>query len=580
MVVAGALLVRVQGMPEAATLTTSSIAQLSLADDAVYRSAFLAAEVGNWDRAFQLAEQAQNKLPFKVLSWMYLGDPRSGASFTMITAFLEANPTWPLADTLRRNAEDALAGESITGRTVQWFDKYPPRTGAGMVRFAQALRSAGREAEAATWAHKAWTTTAMPKDAETAVVAQWGKDFTQAENETRLDTLLWLGRPNEARRLVTKIPVGRRTLAEARIALATRAPGVDGLVARVPAEQAKEPAFLFDRIRWRRANNNIAGAIDLMATIPAQSAHEDPWWDERALLARKALESGRITDAYRIASQHGQTDRADTADAEWLAGWIALEFLREPKEALAHFTKMREQVRLPVSIARAAYWAGRAADKLQNTDAADGWYREAAKYVTTYYGQLALEKIGTPFFELPAIVAPTAEDAAAFLSRELVQVVIQLASLGEDERLRPFLIRLADQAATPVERALVADLAAKLDRTDLQVAAGKLAAQEGVLLADAAYPMLQPTATAGVELALVLGLVRQESEFFPTARSSAVAGISCINPSAPRGIRGASEVRARLADPGSRLQPAPRHVAPRRPARQLPRLLRAGARRL
>ncbi len=538
-VVAALVLARADAVPSAsaATITPQALSALSLADDAAYRTAFIAAEIGAWDRAIQLIATAENPLPAKVLTWMYLADPRSGASFSKIVAFMDANPKWPLADTLRRNAEDALAGETLSPRMLEWFGKNLPRTGAGMVRYAQALKATGRDAEALTWAKRAWTTAALPKDAETGVLAQWGKEFTQADNEQRLDSLLWLQRPNEAKRLVSKIPVGRRALAEARIALITRAPGVDGAVARVPFELTKDPGFVFDRARWRRQNGNIQGAIDLVAPVPAQTAHEDPWWDERAMLARRALESGRITDAYRIAAQHGQTDRADIAEAEWLAGWIALQFLNEPKDALAHFTRQRQQVRLPVSIARAAYWAGRAADKLQDTNAADAWYADAARFGTTYYGQLALEKSGRATLALPPMVVPTDDEATAFLGRELVQVTVLLAALGEDERLRPFLVRLADDAATPSERALVAELANRLDRTDLAVMAGKLAAQEGVLLADAAYPMLTLRSTAGVELALVLGLVRQESEFFATARSSAGAlGLMQLMPATARRV--------------------------------------------
>jgi len=528
---------------------TAGYAPLTILDDNTYRTAFLAAAVGAWGRAFQLAALAENKTPTKVLQWMFLADHDSGATFSEIAAFLADNPHWPLAETLRRNAEDALASEPLGPRSNQmalaWFEKYPPRTGAGMVRYAQALDANGRPGEAANWAKRAWTTMALPHAAERMLSQTWARQFTQADHEARLDALLWLGRPNEARKLVSRIPLHRRAVAEARIALATQAPGVDAAVAKVVGEQAKEPGFVYERVRWRRRNGNTQGAIDLLAPLPAQSAHEDPWWDERVVLARRALEAGRITDAYRIAAQHGQTDRADIAEAEWLAGWIALQFLKEPKDAYAHFQKQHAQVRLPVSIARAAYWLGRAAEKMGERVTADGWYERAARHPTTYYGQLAAERVRErPTIALPAQPLPTGDEVHTFYQRELVQVALFLAAIGEEDRLRPFLIRMAEDAATPSERALVSDLAARVGRTDLAVATAKLAGQEGVQLPASAYPML-PAAPrlADVEPALVLALVRQESEFYPMARSSAGAlGLMQLMPATARRVATAQKV--------------------------------------
>ncbi len=516
---------------------------LSPMDEAAYRTAFTLAKVQQWPKAFEAAQRSNNPLAAKVLTWAYVADPASGASFARIAEFVENNPAWPLADTLRRNAEQALAGEPPSARTLEWFAKYPPRSGGSMVRLALALQNAGRTTEAADWAKRAWTTAALPNEAEAAVLGQWGRQLTQADHEQRLDSLIWLGRPNEAKRLVPRIPLPRRAVAEARIALATQSPGVDGALSRVGATQMTDPGLVYERVRWRRRNGNTQGAIDLLAPMGPQLAHEDPWWDERVILARRALDSGRITDAYRIASAHGQTDRADIADAEWLSGWIALEFLNDPTAALDHFLKMHAQVRLPVSVARASYWSGRAAAKLGRTVEADGWFEKAASFATTYYGQLALERLGDAKLQLPAEPVPTGADAHAFLSGELAQAVLLLAQLEEHERVRPFLVRLADRAQTPEQAALVTALAERIGRADLAVATAKLAAQSGTLLAYAGYPVLSPPIMP-VEPALVLALVRQESEFHAGAKSHAGAlGLMQLMPATARSVALAQKVK-------------------------------------
>ena len=56
-----------------------------------------------------------------------------------------------------------------------------------------------------------------------------------------------------------------------------------------------------------------------------------------------------------MAAVHGQTERAQISEAEWLAGWIALSFLKDASSALGHFTRGHEVVRFPISVARMAY---------------------------------------------------------------------------------------------------------------------------------------------------------------------------------------------------------------------------------
>src|SRR5690606_28800455 len=104
---------------------------------------------------------------------------------------------------------------------------------------------------------------------------------------------------------------------------------------------------------------------------------------------------------YRLASTHRQTEGDDFAEAEWLTGWLALRFAKQPNTALGHFTGLYEAVRAPVDRARAAYWAGRSAAALGNPDLAEQWYRTAAAFPIAYYGQLAAEELGEAGRPLP-----------------------------------------------------------------------------------------------------------------------------------------------------------------------------------
>ena len=55
---------------------------------------------------------------------------------------------------------------------------------------------------------------------------------------------------------------------------------------------------------------------------------------------------------------------------------------------------MAQGVSNPISLARAGYWQGRAAEALGQNDEARAHYEAAAQYPTAYYGQIARARLG------------------------------------------------------------------------------------------------------------------------------------------------------------------------------------------
>lgn len=192
--------------------------------------------------------------------------------------------------------------------------------------------------------------------------------------------------------------------------------------------------------------------------------------------------------------------------------------------ALRHFTRMAERVSYPISLSRAAYWAGRAAEAKGDSVQARGFYQTAARESTTYYGQLAAEKVapGVPL-ALPVTLAPSPEARAAFERSSLVPVVRALYAVDRAEDARPFLHALLDQAEDDDTRGLAIALAQDSGQPYLAAALARQAALRGTLVVDAAFPVPALSWPQGPERALVLGLIRQESNFHPGAISSAGA---------------------------------------------------------
>ena len=500
---------------------------LSRHDQALYKKAFRAAENNKWANALGWAGKAQNLLPAKALHWAHYLKPRNQSKFSEIAAFLHANPNWPSIKILTRRAEEAMGLSHISNQTVlDWFTRHHPLTGPGQIRLAETMLAIGLKEEGNNWVKYAWVNNRFSRQQSKAIYRDHNQTLTQADHLARLDQLLWLGHRHSARRLYSLVPKGYRKLAEARESLMVQAPGVDGKIAAVPYALLSNTGLTYERLRWRRRKGLDQRAQEILLK-PRQELGPRPekWWTERHIQSRIALRKSNADLAYRLAAEHAQqAGGIPFAQAEWLSGWIALRYLKNANRALHHFVVLYQNVRYPVSLARAAYWAGRANTALGRHNDAAAWYKAAAQHPATYYGQLASQvTVDSGSWLIPREPSPTAAAIVNFKKRELIQLSHLLAELGQEKLLRPFLLYLAAIANNPSERTLVARLGAELGQPALAVRAAKISLRQGTFLARTGYPIIAALPPMEIEPALIHAVARQESEFNPRAISSASA---------------------------------------------------------
>ncbi len=510
----GFLVVCLAGLPAAAR------------DLAAARAAMDAVTDDRWAEAYAHARRSGDPLVGKLVFFYDTIRRTSEQTFSAVAAFMAANPHWPEPDRLQAQAERAMPPGLPPARVIAWFGGRPPVTGVGGVRLAEALKRNGDSAGARAALRRAWQDGRFSAAEEAAILADFAGYLTDDDHVRRLDRLLWEGRTSEAERMRARVDAGWRALADARIRLRRQSAGVDAAISAVPASLQSHPGLVYERVRWRRKKDRDAEARALLAAH-SDAAEPDRWWTERSILARRALADGLTREAYRIASGHRMTGGSEFAEAEFVAGWIALRFLNEPGKAAGHFQRLYDSVSYPISLARGAYWRGRAAEAMGESATATGWYRNAAAHSSTFYGQLAGLRLnpGQPM-TLPAAAAPTAAQTAAFERHELTGAVRLLAAVDQDHRLYTFILHLAGLDDAPGWKRLTGDLAVSLGRPDLGVFVAKDAYKTGNILVNLGYPELTASPLPGgarVERALALAVIRQESAFRMDAVSRAGA---------------------------------------------------------
>ena len=497
------------------------------------RTALAAAGAEDWAAATAAAE---GQVSDDIVEWLRL---RSGeGQLGEYEAFLQRRPDWPGLGLLREKGEAAVARSTSAERVLAWFNGGQPETVEGSFALIRAYTALGQTDAARTEAVRAWLALSFTAEQEAALLEAYPKALAQV-NETRLDRLLWDGEATEAARMLPRVGADWRKLAEARIALREESPGVDAKLKAVPAALSNNPGLAYERFIWRMRKDRYEEAATLIVDSSSSAetlGRPEDWAERRALLARRLLRDGDPRMAYRVAASHHLAGGSDYADLEFIAGFVALRHLGDAQAGLDHFRRLTAAVSTPISLARGAYWEGRALDQLGQTDAARAAFARAAQNHTAYYGLLAAERQGMPLD--PEILGRQQYpdwQTASFADSSVLQAAILLQQAGDRALAKRFLLHLAE-GLNAQELGQLGDMALSLDEPHFAVLIGKQAAERGIILPRVYYPVtdLVPDGLA-VSRALALSIARRESEFDPGVVSPAGArGLMQVMPETAR----------------------------------------------
>jgi soluble lytic murein transglycosylase len=490
-----------------------------------------AIRAGQWAEAERLASAYADPVAIKLITYFRLLAP-GAATADEISEFIAQSPDWPNLALLERRRQEAIAADPDLASTLAQCDRNALTMPQTMVRCAEALANAGRNAEAAEAARHAWVS-GIPE--ESGFLRRWSSAVGPDDHWERFQRLA--GRePAEAARLVPRLNPGHRAAAEALEALSRNAANAGTLVLALPAALRSDPAMVLDYARWLRRADRTADAFALWQRA-GETAQRDAapdqlarFWNERNLLARRLLREGEGAEAYALAAHHGQITPEQMIDAEFLAGFIALRRQSDPTAARSHFAALASLSKAAITQGRAYYWLGRAAAAAGQDPRPD--YQRAAAWPTTFYGQLASLALGDDAEALAHRITSlhdpgySRDQALAFTGREVVRAAALLVAWNDPHRARTFLQRMDELAPDPADRTLTARLALGVGLPDAAVSVARRMGRDGLTLPEAGWPIAAEPPKGTVDPSIALGLIRQESSF----------DIGAVSPSGARGL--------------------------------------------
>ncbi len=484
-------------------------------------------EKSNWKDAKKAARKARAKSIYDFIQWRHLLTTGNRATFTEYKQFIERVKNYPRIDRIRYLGEHKINSKNHTkNEIIQWFDKYPPLSGFGKMMLGDSLLSTNKE-KAINLIKEGFITADLSKNDLIFFRKKFKKYLNSSDYIKRADYLAWENKYWDLKRMLRYLPKDYQLLYRARQLLMSRSYGVDSAISNVPASLKKDAGLNYDRLKWRRKRGRVDSSLEILLSIKNNKDYmvrPDKWWVERSIIARSLIYKKRYEQAYKITSKHGLSEGAKLAEAEWMSGWIALSFLKDPILAKNHFTKFYNNVGYPISLSRGAYWLGKANLALNNKEEADKWFKEGSKYLTTYYGQLSHMRIyPNKTFELKESTQIDKNYAESFYKNKLVAIVHLLDEVKKDKYTKHILRFLANDNVSAGSEILAAKLATDISRFDFAIQVSKIASYQKRFHNKYNYPVISTPNKVGSrkipEQALILSIIRQESEFDISARS-------------------------------------------------------------
>jgi len=471
-----------------------------------------------WQNALKIAEKEKSDDLINLINWIRIFSPNDMKIKDLIDTY-EKYQNWPKINYSRVLIEKKINWEKEEPNYYNFLNKHKPISALGKIKLYNYNFDTEKEEKKII---KTWVNNSFSMKDEIYIKKKYKNIFNINISIKRLNNLIWNKKWSSAYRELKEINTDHKNLFKAKIKLARKEYGVDSAINKVSENLLSDEGLVYERIKWRR-KAKLKSSYDLLyqhLLNTDQIEFPKKWWTEIILHTRFLLNQKKYISAYDLLKNHKQTSSKNLSQAEWLLGWISLTHLSKTKQALRHFQIMEKNVNMPISIARANYWLGITEKKLNNIDIANQYFEKSAKYNTTYYGLLAEQILK----QKKSISLIDKESIKIFYNNNTIFNSLRiLSSANEKKYSTKFINGLFDIKLSEKEIDTILKIVIEEERPDLYIKICKKAVRiynryQGCLFP---YPnnIKLNEANKYIDTALILAIMKQESEFYIKAKS-------------------------------------------------------------
>jgi peptidoglycan lytic transglycosylase len=509
-------------------------------DQAAVKDAMDLARRGKTSDATDAEKKITDPAAQKLAEWFILRHSESSALFSRYLAFITDNPEWPGTTLMRRRAESRLWQEKSEAATVHAFTGNQPLTARGRFALARVLLDEGDRDGAQRLVREAYRSGELTERTESDVLDAFRDLLGRDDHMARMDQRIGAKDISGAMRAAKRAGDDAVAIVKACSAVKGGDDKASDKLDAVSADASRDLGYVLCRIQFLMRKERFVDAANLLRIAPKETMalqDTDEWWRVRRLLARKLLDMREYQTAYDV-TWDAAMPAADAyrADSQFMPGWIALRYLDDPKTARSYFARIDEGATNPITLARANYWRGRAAEALGDKGATRKYYEMAARYPTAYYGQLSRAKLGIEKIELRMPPQPQLASSPS-IADEVVRAADLLYAIGERDIVSAFAADLAEQSTDVAIMSALAEAIGRHNDAHAMLELGRAALGRGLPLEAYAFPTIGiPEHTQfgqPIDRSVIYSVARTESAFDQRDRSSAMAvGLMQVTPEA------------------------------------------------
>ena len=486
-----------------------------------YQDVFDQIKKQNWTMAIVLAEDYKNKNLTSYVKWLDFTRPGSHHSFDQLSKFYQKHKHWPKSKTILEKIEASINKKINSNKIIDWYEKNKPITSKGKIEYLEALISNGKIKEKKKNIKDIWINSNLTYKQQRYFIKKYSNFWNQEDNWKRFNRLMYEGKNVSARRTLNRISGDMRKLGEARLGLSRRVGNVSTLIKNVPQNLKNDPGLIYERMRWRR-KAKLDTASDLLINPPSNIENVRNWWINSRIIVRRLLNKKKFNRAYAILKNHNLPISTQSGlEAEWLAGWISFNHLKNYNQSIKHFEKVFNNSDNNFR-SKSAYWLALAnIEKKSDKKIINNWFKESSKNKYSFYGQNASLKLESFDFKKDSILKKEPIQYKDLF--EVIKIIID--SDQKERKTYPFFKKIFQLSSLDQEKYYTLEKAYIL--SDKSVV-GKLSKKLQNPSLKYSYPEIKELIPRKFKnslptIALIQAIVHQESNFSINAFSSAGA---------------------------------------------------------